>query len=64
MKEVEAALSLPLTQIQPLLRVLVNQGSLAKVKEDLYFHSEALAPLKVKLRGFPEKPWGNFHSPV
>ncbi len=52
LKEVEAALSLPLTQIQPLLRVLVNQGSLAKVKEDLYFHSEALAPLKVKLVDF------------
>ena len=51
----EAALSLPLNQIQPLLRVLVNQGSLAKVKEDLYFHREALAPLKVKLVDFLKK---------
>ena len=55
LKEVEAALGLPLNQIQPLLRVLVNQGSLAKVKEDLYFHSEALAPLKVKLVDFLKK---------
>jgi selenocysteine-specific elongation factor len=55
LKEVEAALKLPLNQITPLLRVLVNQGSLAKVKEDLYFHTEALASLKAKLVDFLKK---------
>lgn len=55
LKEVEAALKLPLNQIQPLLRVLVNQGNLAKVKEDLYFHAEALAGLKAALVDFLKK---------
>ncbi len=63
-KEVEAALKLPLNQIQPLLQVLVNQGSLAKVKEDLYFHTEALAPLKAKLVDFLKTKRGNLHPPV
>jgi selenocysteine-specific elongation factor len=49
---VEAALKLPLNQIHPLLRVLVNQGSLVKVKEDLYFHSKAIAQLKADLVAF------------
>jgi len=52
LKEVEAALKLPLAKIQPLLAVLVNRGSLVKVKEDLYFHTEALAQLKAKLVDF------------
>jgi len=52
LKEVEAALKLPLNQIQPLLRVLVNKGSLVKVKEDLYFHSKAIAQLKADLVAF------------
>jgi len=55
LKEVEAALKLPLNQIQPLLRVLINQGSLVKVKEDLYFHAEALAQLKAALVDFLKK---------
>ena len=55
LKEVEAALKLPFNQIQPLLRVLVNQGRLAKVKEDLYFHTAALAHLKVQLVDFLKK---------
>jgi selenocysteine-specific elongation factor len=52
LKEVEAALELPKAKIQPLLSVLVNQGKLVKVKEDLYFHAEALANLKAKLVDF------------
>jgi selenocysteine-specific elongation factor len=52
LKEVEAALKLPLTKIQPLLAVLVNQGKLVKVKEDLYFHTEAIARLKARLVDF------------
>jgi len=55
LKEVEAALELPLAKIQPLLAVLVNQGKLVKVKEDLYFHTEALANLKAKLVDFLKK---------
>jgi selenocysteine-specific elongation factor len=55
LKEVEAALKLPLAQIQPLLAVLVNRGSLVKVKEDLYFHTEAIAHLKAKLVEFLKK---------
>ena len=55
LKEVEAALELPLAKIQPLLAVLVNQGKLVKVKEDLYFHTEALATLKAKLVNFLKK---------
>ncbi len=55
LKEVEAALKLPLAQIQPLLAVLVNQGKLVKVKEDLYFHTEAIAQLKAKLVDFLKK---------
>jgi selenocysteine-specific elongation factor len=52
LKEVEAALHLPLNQLQPLLRVLANQGRLVKVKEDLYFHSQALERLKAQLIDF------------
>ena len=55
LKEVEAALKLPLAKLQPLLAVLVNQGSLVKVKEDLYFHTEAVAQLKGKLVDFLKK---------
>jgi len=55
LKEVEASLKLPLTKIQPLLAVLVNQGNLVKVKEDLYFHTEAIAQLKAKLVDFLKK---------
>ncbi len=52
LKEVEAALNLPLGRIQPLLRVLVNQGRLVKIKEDLYFHQEAIQRLKARLVEF------------
>ncbi len=55
LKEVEAALKLPLAKLQPLLAVLVNQGSLVKVKEDLYFHTEAVAQLKAALVDFLKK---------
>jgi len=55
LKEVEAALKVPLTKLQPLLSVLVNQGSIIKVKEDLYFHSDAVARLKAQLVDFLKK---------
>jgi selenocysteine-specific elongation factor len=49
LKEAAAALDLPPPQLQQLLRVLVNQGRLIKVKEDLYFHQEAMAQIKSAL---------------
>lgn len=52
LKEVEAALKLPLSRLQPLLRVLVNDGRLVKIKEDLYFHQEAINRLKARLTEF------------
>jgi selenocysteine-specific elongation factor len=55
LKEAEAALKAPFSQIQPLLAVLVNQGKLVKVKEDLYFHAEAMAGLKADLVSFLRK---------
>jgi len=55
LKEVEAALKVPLPKIQQLLPVLVNQGNLVKVKEDLYFHADAMAKLKADLVDFLKK---------
>jgi selenocysteine-specific elongation factor len=55
LKEVEAALKVPLAKLHPLLRVLVDQGTLVKVKEDLYFAGEALARLKADLVDFLKK---------
>ncbi len=55
LKEVEAALKVPFPKIQQLLPVLVNQGKLVKVKEDLYFHAEAMAKLKADLVNFLKK---------
>lgn len=55
LKEVEAALKVPLSQIQQLLPVLVNQGRLVKVKEDLYFHTDAIARLRADLVAFLKK---------
>ncbi len=52
LKEVEAALSVPLHRIQQLLPVLVNQGRLVKVKEDFYFHQETMSALRAKLVAF------------
>ncbi len=52
LKETEAALKTPLGKIQQLLPVLVNQGRLVKVKEDLYFHQDAMAQLKADLVAF------------
>jgi selenocysteine-specific elongation factor len=52
LKEVEAALKIPLARIQPLLKVLVNDGRLVKIKEDLYFHQEAIRRLKAQLVDF------------
>jgi selenocysteine-specific elongation factor len=55
LKEVAAALEAALPQVQQLLHVLTNQGRLIKVKEDLYFHQEAVTQLKAALVDFLKK---------
>jgi selenocysteine-specific elongation factor len=55
LKEVAAALNAALPQVQQLLHVLTNQGRLIKVKEDLYFHQEAVTQLKAALVDFLKK---------
>ena len=52
LKEAGAALDLAPDKLKQLLSVLVNQGRLVKVKEDLYFHQEAMARLKAALVDF------------
>ncbi len=55
LKEAGAALNLAPDKLKQLLTVLVNQGRLVKVKEDLYFHQEAIARLKGALVDFLKK---------
>jgi len=52
LKEAGAGLNLAPDKLKQLLSVLVNQGRLVKVKEDLYFHQEAMARLKAALVDF------------
>jgi selenocysteine-specific elongation factor len=54
-KEAAAHLNLPPDRLKQLLGVLVNQGKLVKVKEDLYFHQEAMAKIKALLVDFLKK---------
>ena len=55
LKEAAAALDVPPDKFKQLLTVLVNQGRLVKVKEDLYFHREAIEHLKAELVSFLKK---------
>jgi selenocysteine-specific elongation factor len=55
LKEVAAAVNVPPEKIKQLLQVLVNQSRLVKVKEDLYFHQEAISDLKAQLVDFLKK---------
>jgi selenocysteine-specific elongation factor len=55
LKEAAAALDAPLGTASQLLTVLVNQGKLVKVKEDLYFHADAIAQIKADLVEFFKK---------
>jgi selenocysteine-specific elongation factor len=52
LKEAAAALDLPPDKLKQLLTVLVNQGRVVKVKEDLYFHQEAINRIKTQLVDF------------
>jgi selenocysteine-specific elongation factor len=55
LKETAAALEMATPQLLQLLAVLVNQSRVVKVKEDLYFHTEAMARLKSALVDFLKK---------
>jgi selenocysteine-specific elongation factor len=52
LKEAAAAIDVVPEKLKQLLTVLVNQGRLVKVKEDLYFHREAIDQLKGQLVDF------------
>jgi selenocysteine-specific elongation factor len=54
-KEIIEALRIPADKVKQLLQVLVNQGRLIKVKEDLYFHQAAVNELKAALIDFLKK---------
>jgi selenocysteine-specific elongation factor len=54
-KEATEALKIPPDKVKQLLQVLVNQGQLIKVKEDLYFHQAAISELKAALIDFLKK---------
>jgi selenocysteine-specific elongation factor len=55
LKEAAAYLSVTPDKVKQLLTVLVNQGNLVKVKEDLYFHREAIDRIKAQLVDFLKK---------
>ena len=48
-KEVAAELHTPENDLKPVLQLLTKEGTLVKVKEDLYFHRQALEELEEKL---------------
>ena len=54
-KEATEAAQISPDKVKQLLQVLVNQGRLVKVKEDLYFHREAMEQLKAELIDFLKK---------
>jgi selenocysteine-specific elongation factor len=54
-KEAAASLEVSPDQLKQLLTLLLNQGRLVKVKEDLYFHREAIDQIKGQLVDFLKK---------
>ncbi len=54
-KEVSSALGTPENELKPVLQLLTKEGLLIKVKDDLYFHHQALAGLEGKLITFLQK---------
>ena len=53
-KELAKSLDADVKRSKDVLMHLVNEGAIIKVKEDLYFHSEAINTLKEKLIHFLE----------
>jgi selenocysteine-specific elongation factor len=51
-KEVAAELVVSESELKPVLQLLVKEGTLVKVKEDLYFHHQAMQELEGKLIHF------------
>jgi len=51
-KEVEAELGVSENELKPVLQVLAKEGTLVKVKEDLYFQRQALEDLEAKITLF------------
>jgi selenocysteine-specific elongation factor len=54
-KEASEAAKIAADKVKQVLQVLVNQGRLVKVKEDLYFHQAAIEQLKAALIDFLKK---------
>ncbi len=51
-KEVGSELGVPESDLKPVLQLLTKEGTLVKVKEDLYFHQQAMQELEGKLIQF------------
>jgi selenocysteine-specific elongation factor len=51
-KEVMAELGVSETELKPVLQLLAKEGTLVKVKEDLYFHRQALEELEGRMVSF------------
>jgi selenocysteine-specific elongation factor len=51
-KEVAAELAVSENELKPVLHLLVKEGTLVKVKEDLYFHQQAMQEMEAKLVQF------------
>ena len=51
-KEVSADLKVPENQLKPVFQLLIKEGLLVKVKEDLYFQRQALEELEGKVTSF------------
>jgi selenocysteine-specific elongation factor len=51
----DAVAGADMKQAKQVLGVLVNQGVLVRIKEDLYYHAEALAEVKSRLVAYLEK---------
>jgi selenocysteine-specific elongation factor len=51
-KELAKSLDMETAQARDVLKLLVDEGLLVKVKEDLYFHTEAMDGFKKKLVDF------------
>ena len=51
-KEVVAELAAPENELKPVLQLLTKEGTLVKVKDDLYFHRQALGELEGRVVAF------------
>jgi selenocysteine-specific elongation factor len=51
-KEVGSELGVSESDLKPVLQLLIKEGTLVKVKEDLYFHQQAMQELEGKLTQF------------